>query len=66
MDCVDYGYYKPRDMTQLQKTGGIVEELDQEKVRVNVESLEWVGRKRTYVKVLSKVVSNTVGASSYQ
>ena len=66
MDCVDYRYYKPRDMTQLQKTGGIVEELDQEKVRVNVESLEWVGRKRTYVKVLSKVVSNTVGASSYQ
>ena len=66
MGCVDYGYYKPRDMTQLQKTGGIVEELDQEKVRVNVESLEWVGRKRTYVKVLSKVVSNTVGASSYQ
>ena len=66
MDCVDYGYYKPRDMTQLQKTGGIVEELDQEKVRVNVESLEWVGRKRTYVKVLSKVVSNTVGTSSYQ
>ena len=66
MGCVDYGYYKPRDMTQLQKTGGIVEELDQEKVRVNVESLEWVGRKRTYVKVLSKVVSNTVGTSSYQ
>ena len=66
MGCVDYGYYKPRDMTQLQKTGGIVEELDQEKVRVNVESLEWVGRKRTCVKVLSKVVSNTVGTSSYQ
>ena len=27
-DRVDYGYFQPRDMTQLQKTGGIIEELD--------------------------------------
>ena len=53
-------------MTQLQKTVGIVQELDQEKVRVNVESLEWVGKKKTYAEVLLKVGSNTIGTNSYQ
>ena len=48
------------DMTQLQETGGIVEELNQEKVTVNVESLKRVGRKRTYAEVLSNIVTNTV------
>ena len=61
MDC---GYFKPRDMTQLQKTGGITEELDQEKVAVDVESTKGVERKRTYAEVLSKVVTNTVGTNS--
>ena len=36
---MDYGYFKPRDMTQLQKTGAIIEELDEEKVEVDVESI---------------------------
>ena len=44
---MDYRYFKPRDMTQLQKTGGITEELDQEKVTVDVESIKGVERKRT-------------------
>ena len=48
------------DMTQLQETGGIVEELNQEKVTVNVESLKRVERKRTYAEVLSNIVTNTV------
>ena len=48
------------DMTQLQETGGIVEELNQEKVAVNVESLKRVERKRTYAEVLSNIVTNTV------
>ena len=39
---MDYGYFKPRDITQLQKTGGITEELDQEKVTVDAESIEGV------------------------
>ena len=47
-------------MTQLQETGGIVEELNQEKVTVNVESLKRVERKRTYAEVLSNIVKNTV------
>lgn len=47
-------------MTQLQETGGIVEELNQEKVTVNVESLKRVERKRTYAEVLSNIVTNTV------
>ena len=47
-------------MTQLQETGGIVEELNQEKVAVNVESLKRVERKRTYAEVLSNIVTNTV------
>ena len=58
---VDNEYLKPRDMTQLRTTGGIIEELDQEKVTVDVESIEGVERKVTYVEVLSKVVTNTVG-----
>ena len=48
------------DMTQLQETGGIVEELNQEKVTVNLESLKQVERKRTYAEVLSNIVTNTV------
>ena len=48
------------DRTQLQETGGIVEELNQEKVTVNVESLKRVERKRTYAEVLSNIVTNTV------
>ena len=48
------------DMTQLQETGGIVEELNQEKVTVNVESLKRMERKRTYAEVLSNIVTNTV------
>ena len=51
-------------MTQLQKTGGIIEELDEEKVEVDVESKEGVGKKKTYVEVLLKVVTNTVGTHS--
>ena len=51
-------------MTQLQKTGGIVVVLNQEKVTVNVESLEGVERKRTYAEVLSKVVTNRVATNS--
>ena len=47
-------------MTQLQETGGIVEELNQEKVTVNAESLKRVERKRTYAEVLSNIVTNTV------
>ena len=61
---MDYGYFKQRDMTQLQKTGGIIEELDEEKVEVDVESMEGVGKKKTYVEVLLKVVINTVGTHS--
>ena len=41
-NCVDNGYFKSRDITQLQKTQGIIEELDQEKVTVDVESIEGV------------------------
>ena len=44
-DRVDYGYFKPRDMTQLQKTDAIIEELDEEKVEVDVESTEGVEKK---------------------
>ena len=47
-------------MTQLQETGGIVEELNQEKVTVNAESLKRVERKRTYAEVLSNIVTNAV------
>ena len=65
-DHVDYGYFKPRDMTQLQKTGGIIEELDEGKVEDDVESLEGKGKKKTFTKVLSKVVTNTVGTHSKQ
>ena len=61
---VDYGYFKPRDMTQLQQTGGIIKGLDEEKVEVDVESIQGVGKKRTHAEVLSKVVKNTVGTHS--
>ena len=44
--------------------GGITEELNQEKVTVNVVSLEGVERKRTYAEALSKVVTNTVVTNS--
>ena len=47
---MDYRYFKPRDMTQLQETGGITEELHQEKVTVDVESIKGVERKRTYAE----------------
>ena len=56
IDRVDYGYFKPKDVTQLQKTGGITEKLDQEKATVDVESIKGVERKTTYAEVLSKVV----------
>ena len=42
---MDYGYFKQRDMTQLQKTGGIIEELDEEKVEVDVGVKGWEKRK---------------------
>ena len=57
---VDYGYFKPNNLTQRQKIGGINEELNQEKVTLNLVSLEGVERKRTYAEVLSKVVTKTV------
>ena len=47
-------------MTQLQRSGGIVEKLNQEKFTANAESLEGVERKKTYAEVQSKVVPNTV------
>ena len=31
---MDYGYFEPRDNTQPQKTGGIIEELDQERLQL--------------------------------
>ena len=61
---VDYGYFKPRDMKELQMSGGIIEELDGEKVEVDVESIEEVGKKIIYAEVLSKVVTNTVRTHS--
>ena len=65
-DRVDYEYLKPRDMTQLRTTGGIIEESNQEKVTVDVESIEGVERKVTHVEVLSKVVCRGVIESSYK
>ena len=63
-DCVNHGYFKPKDLTQRQKIGGINKELNQEKVTVNVVSLEGVESKRTYAEVLSKVVTKTVVTNS--
>ena len=61
---VDYGYFKSKDMTQLQTTRGIIEELNWEKITVNVEPLEGVERKTVYAKVLSKVVTNIEATNS--
>ena len=33
MDRVDYGYFEPKYNTQPQKTGGIIEELDRERLQ---------------------------------
>ena len=65
-DRVNYGYFKSKryDSTAKQKTGGITEELNQEKVTVNVESIVGVERKITYAEVLSKIVTNTVVTNS--
>ena len=57
---VDYGYFKQKNLTQRQKIGGLNEELNQEKVTLNLVSLEGVELKRTYAEVLSKVVTKTV------
>ena len=62
-DCGNYGQFKPKDITQLLKNGGITGELDQEKVTVDIESIEGVERKRTYAEVLSKIVTNTAGTN---
>ena len=61
---MNYGYFKPKDLTQRQKIGGINEELNQEKFTVNVVSLEKVERKRAYAEVLLKVVTKTVVTNS--
>ena len=63
---MNYGHFKSKryDSTTKQKTGGITEELNQEKVTVNVESIVGVERKITYVEVLSKIVTNTVVTNS--
>ena len=63
-DSVDYGYFKPRDMTQLQMTDQILEELVEEKAKIDVGSIEGVEKKRTYTEVLLKVVTNTIGTNS--
>ena len=55
-DRVNYGYFNPKDMTELHKTGENIEKLNQQKVTANAESLEWLERKRTYAAVPSKVV----------
>ena len=63
-DRVDYGYFKARDMTQLQMTGQILEELVEEKAKIDVGSIEGVEKKRTYTEVLLKVVTNTIETNS--
>ena len=63
-DRVDYGYFKPRAMTQLQMTDQILEELVEEKAKIDVGSIEGVEKKRTYTEVLLKVVTNTIGTNS--
>ena len=60
---MNYGQFIPKDITQLLKNGGIIGELDQEKVTVDIESIEGVERKRTYAEVLSKIVTNTAGTN---
>ena len=61
---VDYGYFQSNDMAQLQTTGGIIEELNQEKITVNVDSLEGVEGETAYAKVPSKVDTNSVVTNS--
>ena len=63
-DRVDYGYFKARDMTQLQMTGQILEELIEEKAKIDVGSIEGVEKKRTYTEVLLKVIRNTIETNS--
>ena len=68
-DHVDYGYFKPRDMTQLQKTGGIMEELDEGKFEDDVESIEGKGKKeniyRGVIESSYKHSRNTFRAKKY-
>ena len=61
---MDYGYFKSKDITQLQTIRGIIEELNWEKITVNVKFLEGVERKTVYAKVLSKVVTNIEATNS--
>ena len=61
---MDYGYFKSKDITQLQTIRGIIEELNWEKITVNVKFLEGVERKTVYAKVLSKVVTNLEATNS--
>ena len=42
----------------------IIEELNQKKLTVNVESLEGLESRRTFGEVLTKVVTNTVITNS--
>ena len=63
-DRVDHGYFKARDMTQLQMTGQILEELVEEKAKIDVGSIEGIEKKRTYTEVLLKVVTNTIETNS--
>ena len=42
----------------------IIEELNQKKLTVNVESLEGLEKRRTFGEVLTKVVTNTVITNS--
>ena len=61
---MDYWYFKSKDITQLQTIRGIIEELNWEKITVNVKFLEGVERKTVYAKVLSKVVTNIEATNS--
>ena len=61
---MDYGYFKSKDITQLQTIRGIIEELNWEKITVIVKFLEGVERKTVYAKVLSKVVTNIEATNS--
>ena len=58
-DRVDHGYFKARDMTQLQMTGQILEELVEEKAKIDVGSIERVEKKRTYTIETNSKPKNT-------
>ena len=62
---VDYGYFKPKDLSQLQKTGEIIEELNQEMVKVDIETLRKVGKKETICRnAIKSSYKNTVETNS--